>query len=108
VDHRCDASRNARGGCDNTQSMENSNLYTFSTIAQALGGAFAQIARTTAAREEPSFEVLATKTRLRAGQSLHFFLTLAFWVAVSLTFLVMTASVAIIPYALDNRGATNT
>jgi hypothetical protein len=51
---------------------------------------------------------LATKTRLRAGQSLHFFLTLAFWVAVSLTFLVMTASVAIIPYALDNRGATNT
>jgi hypothetical protein len=134
--------------------MENSILYTFSTIAQALGGAFAllsafvlfrfqsldasmlnastgirsiwrtpkdmetydtlrglsvwpslnraidaQIARMTAAHEEPSFEVLATKTRLRAGQSLHFFLTLAFWVAVSLTFLVMTASVAIIPYA---------
>jgi hypothetical protein len=134
--------------------MENSILYTFSTIAQALGGAFAllsafvlfrfqsldasmlnasrglrsiwktpaeletydtlrglsvwpslnkaidaQIARMTAAHEEPSFEVMATKTRLRAGQSLHFFLTLSFWAAVSLTFLVMTSSVAIIPYA---------
>jgi hypothetical protein len=134
--------------------MENSILYTFSTIAQALGGAFAllsafvlfrfqsldasmlnasvglrsiwkapadlatydtlrglsvwpslnkaidaQIARMTAAHEDPSFEVLATKTRLRAGQSLHRVLTLAFWLAVSLTFLVMTGSVAVIPYA---------
>src|SRR5258708_12632107 len=35
----------------------------------------AQIARMTAANEEPSFEVMATKTRLRAGQSLHGFLT---------------------------------
>jgi hypothetical protein len=136
--------------------MENSILYTFSTIAQALGGAFAllsafvlfrfqsldasmlnastglrsiwkkpsdletydtlrglsvwpslnkaidaQIARMTEAHEEPSFEVMATKTRLRAGQSLHFFLTWTFWVAVMLTFLVMTGSVAIIPYAHD-------
>ena len=134
--------------------MENSILYTFSTIAQALGGAFAllsafvlfrfqsldasmlnasvglrsiwktpadlatydtlrglsvwpslnkaidaQIARMTAAHEDPNFEVLATKTRLRAGQSLHRVLTLAFWLAVSLTFLVMTGSVAVIPYA---------
>jgi hypothetical protein len=134
--------------------MENSILYTFSTIAQALGGALAllsafvlfrfqsldasmlnasvglrsiwktpadletydtlrglsvwpslnraidaQIARMAAANENPSFEVVATKTRLRAGQSLHRVLTLAFWVAVSLTFLVMTGSVAIIPYA---------
>jgi hypothetical protein len=134
--------------------MENSILYTFSTIAQALGGAFAllsafvlfrfqsldasmlnasrglrsiwktpsdvetydtlrglsvwpslnkaidaQITRMTAAHEAPSFEVMATKTRLRAGQSLHFFLTWSFWLAVSLTFLVMTGSVAIIPYA---------
>jgi hypothetical protein len=53
----------------------------------------------TAANEEPSFEVMATKTRLRAGQSLHGFLTWTFWLAVSLTFLVMTGSVAIIPYA---------
>jgi hypothetical protein len=134
--------------------MENSILYTFSTIAQALGGAFAllsafvlfrfqsldasmlnastglrtiwkkqpdletydtlrglsvwpslnkaidaQIARMIAANEKPSFEVMATQTRLRAGQSLHFFLTWTFWVAVSLTFVVMTSSVAIIPYA---------
>jgi ABC-type sulfate transport system permease component len=134
--------------------MENSILYTFSTIAQALGGAFAllsafvlfrfqsldasmlnasvglrsiwktpadletydtlrglsvwpslnkaidaQIARMTAAHEEPSFEVMATKTRLRAGQSLHRVLSLAFWVAVLATFLVMTGSVAVIPYA---------
>jgi hypothetical protein len=134
--------------------MENSILYTFSTIAQALGGAFAllsafvlfrfqsldasmlnasrglrsiwktpadletydtlrglsvwpslnkaidaQIARMTAAHEEPSFEVMATKTRLRAGQSLHGFLTWSFWLAVSLTFLVMTGSVAVLPYA---------
>jgi hypothetical protein len=134
--------------------MENSILYTFSTIAQALGGAFAllsafvlfrfqsldasmlnassglrsiwksasdletydtlrglsvwpslnkaidaQIARMTAAHEEPSFEVMATKTRLRAGQSLHRVLTLAFWLAVSMTFLAMTGSVAVIPYA---------
>src|SRR5258707_7493180 len=134
--------------------MENSILYTFSTIAQALGGAFAllsacvlfrfqsldasmlnasrglrsiwktpsdletydtlrglsvwpslnraidaQVARMTAANEEPSFEVMATKTRLRAGQSLHGFLTWTFWLAVSLTFLVMTGSVAVIPYA---------
>jgi hypothetical protein len=136
--------------------MENSILYTFSTIAQALGGAFAllsafvlfrfqsldasmlnasvglrsiwktpsdletydtlrglsvwpslnraidaQIARMTLAHEQASFEVMATKTRLRAGQSLRFFLTWTFWVAVSLTFLVMTGSVAIIPYAHD-------
>jgi len=53
----------------------------------------------TAAHEEPSFGVMATKTRLRAGQSLHEFITWSFWLAVSLTFLVMTASVAIIPYA---------
>ena len=134
--------------------MENSVLYTFSTIAQALGGAFAllsafvlfrfqsldasmlnasvglrsiwktsadlecydtlsglsvwpslnkaidaQIARMTAAHQEPSFEVLATKTRLRAGESLRFYLTWSFWLAVSLTFVVMTGSVAIIPYA---------
>jgi hypothetical protein len=134
--------------------MENSILYTFSTIAQALGGAFAllsafvlfrfqsldasmlnasvglrsiwktpadlesydtlrglsvwpslnkaidaRIARMAAANEKPTFEVMAAKTRLRAGQSLHRVLTLAFWVAVSLTFLVMTGSVAIIPYA---------
>ncbi|HTB90216.1 MAG TPA: hypothetical protein VK743_19790, partial [Steroidobacteraceae bacterium] len=134
--------------------MENSILYTFSTIAQALGGAFAllsafvlfrfqsldasmlnaskglrsiwktpadletydtlrglsvwpslnkaidaQIARMTAAHEVPSFEVMATKTRLRAGQSLHGFLTWSFWLAVSLTFLAMTGSVAILPYA---------
>jgi hypothetical protein len=59
----------------------------------------AQIARMIAAHEEPSFEVMAAKTRLRAGQSLHFFLTWSFWLAVSLTFLVMTASVATIPYA---------
>src|SRR5579863_1558439 len=114
--------------------MENSILYTFSTITQALGGAFAllsafvlfrfqsldasmlsassglrsiwknsgdlesydtlrglavwpslnkaieaQIARMTAAHEEPSFEVMATKTRLRAGQSLRVFLTWSFW-----------------------------
>jgi hypothetical protein len=134
--------------------VENSILYTFSTIAQALGGAFAllsafvlfrfqsldasmlnasiglrsiwrtpadldtydtlrglsvwpllnkaieaQIARMTAAHEEPSFAVMATKTRLRAGQSLHGFITWSFWLAVLLTFLVMTASVAVIPYA---------
>jgi hypothetical protein len=42
---------------------------------------------------------MATKTRLRAGQSLHGFLTWTFWLAVSLTFLVMTGSVAVIPYA---------
>src|SRR5258708_21039997 len=139
---------------DKTQLMENSILYTFSTIAQALGGAFAllsafvlfrfqsldasmlnasrglrsiwktpsdletydtlrglsvwpslnraidaQVARMTAANEDPSFEVMATKTRLRAGQSLHGFLTWTFWLAVSLTFLVMTGSVAVIPYA---------
>src|SRR5580698_10445093 len=136
--------------------MENSILYTFSTIAQALGGAFAllsafvlfrfqsldasmlnasvglrciwkskadlesydtlrglsiwpslnkaieaQIARMIAAHESPSFEVMATKTRLKAGESLHSFLTIIFWVAVSLTFVVMTGSVAIIPYAHD-------
>lgn len=134
--------------------MENSILYTFSTIAQALGGAFAllsafvlfrfqsldasmlnasvglksiwkspadlecyetlrglavwpslnkaidaQIARMTAAHEAPSFEVMATKTRLRAGQSLRFFLTWSFWLAVALTFVVMAGSVALIPYA---------
>jgi hypothetical protein len=134
--------------------MENSILYTFSTIAQALGGAFAllsafvlfrfqsldasmlnaslglrsiwktagdlesydalrglsvwpslnraidaQIARMITANEKPSFEVMAAKTRLRAGESLHFFLTWTFWLAVSLTFLVMTGSVGIIPYA---------
>lgn len=134
--------------------MENSILYTFSTIAQALGGAFAllsafvlfrfqsldasmlnasvglrsiwktaadletydtlrglsvwpslnkaidaQLARMTATHQEPSFEVMATKTRLRAGQSLRLFLTWSFWLAVSLTFVVMTGSVAIIPYA---------
>jgi hypothetical protein len=134
--------------------MENSILYTFSTIAQALGGAFAllsafvlfrfqsldasmlnasiglrsiwksrsdletydtlrglsvwpslnkaidaQLKRMIAENVEPSFEVMATKTRLRAGQSLHFFLTWSFWLAVSLTFFVMTASVAVIPYA---------
>lgn len=136
--------------------MENSILYTFSTIAQALGGAFAllsafvlfrfqsldasmlnasvglrciwkskadlesydtlrglsiwpslnkaieaQIARMIAVHETPSFEVMATKTRLKAGESLHSFLTAVFWVAVSLTFVVMTGSVAIIPYAHD-------
>jgi hypothetical protein len=136
--------------------MENSILYTFSTIAQALGGAFAllsafvlfrfqsldasmlnasvglrsiwktpadletydtlrglavwpslnkaidaQFARMAAAHEEPSFGALATMTRLRAGQSLHFFLTWSFWLAVSLTFLVMTGSVAVIPYARE-------
>jgi hypothetical protein len=141
--------------------MENSILYTFSTIAQALGGAFAllsafvlfrfqsldasmfnasvglrsiwktaadletydtlrglsvwpslnkaidaQIARMTAAREEPSFGVMATKVRLRAGQSLRGFITWSFWLAVSLTFLVMTGSVAVIPYAHD-IAATN-
>jgi hypothetical protein len=108
--------------------MENSILYTFSTIAQALGGAFAllsafvlfrfqsldasmlnasvglrciwkskadlesydtlrglsiwpslnkaieaQIARMIAVHETPSFEVMATKTRLKAGESLHSF-----------------------------------
>jgi hypothetical protein len=134
--------------------METSILYTFTTIAQALGGAFAllsafvlfrfqsldasmlnasiglrsiwktpadletydtlrglsvwpslnkaidaQIARMTAAHQEPSFEVMATKTRLRAGESLRFYLTWSFWLAVSLTFVVMTGSVAIIPYA---------
>jgi hypothetical protein len=134
--------------------MENSILYTFSTIAQALAGAFAllsafvlfrfqsldasmmnaskglrsiwktpadletydtlrglsvwpslnkaidaQMARMTAANEEPSFEAMATKTRLRAGRSLHRLLTWAFWLAVLLTFLVMTGSVAVIPYA---------
>jgi len=134
--------------------MENSILYTFSTIAQALGGAFAllsafvlfrfqsldasmlnasvglrsiwktaadletydtlrglsvwpslnkaidaQIARMAAANEKPNFEVLATMTRLRAGQSLRFVLTWSFWLAVSLTFLVMAASVAVVPYA---------
>jgi hypothetical protein len=136
--------------------MESSILYTFSTIAQALGGAFAllsafvlfrfqsldasmtnvsvglrciwksqadlesydtlrglsvwpslnkaidaQIDRMIAAHETPSFEVMATKTRLKAGESLHSFLTAVFWVAVLLTFLVMTSSVAIIPYAHD-------
>ena len=136
--------------------MENSILYTFSTIAQALGGAFAllsafvlfrfqsldasmlnasiglrsiwktsadletydilrglsvwpslnkaidaQFARMVSANEHLSFEVIATKTRLRAGERLHFFLTWSFWAAVSLTFLVMTGSVAIIPYAHD-------
>ena len=134
--------------------METSILYTFSTIAQALGGAFAllsafvlfrfqsldasmlnastglrsiwkkphdlecydtlrglavwpslnkaidaQIARMTAANETPSFEVMATKARLRAGQSLRGFLTWTFWLAVTITFLVMAGSVAIIPYA---------
>jgi hypothetical protein len=134
--------------------MENSILYTFSTIAQALGGAFAllsafvlfrfqsldasmlnastglrsiwktpadletydtlrglsvwpslnkaidaQISRMAAANEKPSFEVMATKTRLRAGQSLRSVLTWTFWVAVSLTFLVMAGAVAVIPYA---------
>ena len=134
--------------------METSILYTFSTIAQALGGAFAllsafvlfrfqsldasmlnsstglrsiwkkaadlecydtlrglsvwpslnkaieaQIERMTAANEIPSFEVLATKTRLRAGQSLRRFLTWTFWLAVVLTFLVMTGSVAVLPFA---------
>lgn len=136
--------------------MENSILYTFSTIAQALGGAFAllsafvlfrfqsldasmlnasiglrciwtnkadlesydtlrglsvwpslnkaidaQVCRLIAAREAPSFEVMAIKTRLMAGESLHSFLTGVFWVAVSLTFVVMTSAVAIIPYAHD-------
>ena len=52
-----------------------------------------------ASHEEPSFEVMATKTRLRAGQALRFFLTWSFWLAVSLTFVVMMGSVAIIPYA---------
>jgi hypothetical protein len=134
--------------------MENSILYTFSTIAQALGGAFAllsafvlfrfqsldasmlnssrglrsiwktpadletydtlrglsvwpslnkaidaQIGRMAAANEKPTFEVMAAKTRLRAGESKHLFLTWTFWVAVSLTFLVMTGSVAVIPFA---------
>lgn len=59
----------------------------------------AQIARMAAANEKPNFEALATMTRLRAGQSLRSVLTWSFWLAVSLTFLVMTASVAIIPYA---------
>ena len=59
----------------------------------------AQIAGMAAANEEPSFEVMATKTRLRAGQSLHRYLTVTFWVAVSATFLVMTGSVAVIPFA---------
>ena len=59
----------------------------------------ARIARMAAANEKPTFEVMAAKTRLRAGQSLHRVLTLAFWLAVSLTFLVMTGSVAVIPYA---------
>jgi hypothetical protein len=136
------------------QSMETSILYTFSTIAQALGGAFAllsafvlfrfqsldasmlnasiglrsiwktpadlesydtlrglsvwpslnkaidaQIGRMAAANEKPTFEVMAAKTRLRAGQSLHAFLTWTFWLSVLLTFLVMTGSVAVIPYA---------
>jgi hypothetical protein len=134
--------------------MENSILYTFSTIAQALAGAFAllsafvlfrfqsldasmmnaskglrsiwktpadlesydtlrglsvwpslnkaidaRMARMIAANEEPSFEAMATKARLRAGRSLHRLLTWAFWLAVLLTFLVMTGSVAVIPYA---------
>ncbi len=59
----------------------------------------AQIARMIAANEKPSFEVMAAKTRLRAGESLHLFLTWTFWLAVSLTFLVMTGSVSILPYA---------
>jgi len=59
----------------------------------------AQIARMTAANEAPSFEVMATKTRLRAGRSLRRFLTWTFWLAVSLTFLAMTGSVVVIPYA---------
>jgi len=59
----------------------------------------AQIARMAVANENPNFEALATMTRLRAGQSLRFVLTWSFWLAVSLTFLVMTGSVAIIPYA---------
>jgi hypothetical protein len=42
---------------------------------------------------------MATKTRLLAGQSLHGFITWSFWLAVSLTFVVMTGSVAVIPYA---------
>jgi hypothetical protein len=114
--------------------MENSILYTFSTIAQALGGAFALLSAFVLFRfqsldasmlnasvglrciwkskadlesydtlrgvhESPSFEVMATKTRLKAGESLHSFLTTVFWVAVTLTFVVMTSSVGIIPFA---------
>jgi hypothetical protein len=134
--------------------MENSILYTFSTIAQALGGAFAllsafvlfrfqsldasmlnssvalrsiwktpadldsydtlrglsvwpslnkaidaQIGRMTAANEKPTFEVTAAKARLRAGESKQSYLTWTFWLAVSLTFLVMAGSVSVIPYA---------
>ena len=134
--------------------MENSILYTFSTIAQALGGAFAllsafvlfrfqsldasmlnssvalrsiwktpadldsydtlrglsvwpslnkaidaQIGRMTAANEKPTFEVMAAKARLRAGESKQSYLTWTFWSAVSLTFLVMAGSVSVIPYA---------
>jgi hypothetical protein len=135
--------------------MENSIYYTFSTIAQALGGAFAllsafilyrfqslndsmlnasvglksiwndpadaesyeilrrlsvwpqlnkaidaQVAKRSAADPRyPPFEVIAAVTRLHAGESLHRFLTQVFWVSVILTFLVMSGSVAVIPYA---------
>jgi|SRR5271169_5798449 len=111
-----------------TQSMENSILYSFSTIAQALGGAFALLSAFVLFRFQSldasmlnasrglrsiwktpadletydtlrGLSVWPSKTRLRAGQSLHRFLTWTFWVAVSLTFLAMTGSVAVIPYA---------
>jgi hypothetical protein len=135
------------------QKVENSILYTFSTIAQALGGAFAllstfvlyrfqslsasmqnsstsvraiwtspadvesfdilrglskwrllnqaidaQIARHPSALNH-AFDVAVSVARLHAGERLERFLKWAFWLAVALTFLVMSASVAIIPYA---------
>jgi hypothetical protein len=137
------------------QKMENSILYTFSTIAQALGGAFAllstfvlyrfqslsasmlnssvclrsiwtnpgdvesfdilrglskwrllnkaidaQIARHPSALNH-AFDVAVSVARLQAGERLERFLKWAFWLAVILTFVVMSASVAIIPYAHD-------
>ena len=53
----------------------------------------------TAANEKPTFEVMAAKARLLAGETKQSFLTWTFWLAVSLTFLVMAGSVSVIPYA---------
>jgi len=134
--------------------VENSILYTFTTIAQALAGAFAllsafvlyrfqalnesmfkasvglrsiwddpshiesyemlrglsvwpllnkaidaQVAKRAAAGVQLPFEVVVASVRLHAGESLHRVLTRAFWAAVVLTFLAMTGSVAVLPYA---------
>jgi hypothetical protein len=134
--------------------VENSILYTFTTIAQALAGAFAllsafvlyrfqalnesmfnasaglrsiwndpadvesyemlrglsvwpmlnkaidaQVAKRAAAGAQLPFEVVVASVRLHAGESLHRVLIRAFWASVILTFLAMTGSVAVLPYA---------